>query len=96
MNLSEIYEELLAGKKYIVSFPTHLNFLSFYSQLRTIKSRYEKKYASLSGESLSEGKVIRFLKDESSGNYEIFMGDRARKSNVVFNIIDIQDSQSKE
>jgi len=58
LTASQIYNQLLTGKSVTVSFPSKKDCVAFHSSLRTVKSRYDRRYKELFSESLSEGKVI--------------------------------------
>ena len=81
MTLTQLFEELFAGKRVTISFPTDSSFTSFYSQIRTAKSRYESKFKYLFDESLTDGKVVRVLKEksqDSSINATFYLGEPIR------------------
>lgn len=89
MNLIEIFNQLILNETFTLQFPTLQDYNSFHSQLRVIKHRKDKQYEALSGELLSEGKVIRMSKwtDESS-NVKVWLGDRKKEtSKINFNIM---------
>lgn len=90
MNVRELYEQLLEGNSFVLEFSSRNDFLSIFSQLRSIKSRFDAQMRALSGNSISDGKVIRT--EQVAGNetaYKFSLADRKVIDRIQFKILDI-------
>jgi len=97
MKISQVFESLYEGKELILEFHNPSFYASFCSQLRTAKSRYDSKFKSLFDESLTNGKVVRSCRIESTPDvfkYKFWLGDPARKG-IEFKIISVTEQQTE-
>jgi len=98
MTLTQIFEELFAGKRIKLSFPTDDSFNSFFAQLRTAKSRYESRFETIFGESIDDGKVVRVLKESTpdgslTGTFYLGESKRSTKNFTIISITEVQDAK---
>lgn len=90
MNIREIYEQLLEGNQIVLEFSSRNDYLSVYSQLRSIKSRFDASFKALSGQTVSGGKVIRAERlVGDSESYKFSLADRKVIEKIQFKILDI-------
>jgi hypothetical protein len=89
-----MYEELLAGKQITLTADKE-SITRLAAQLRTTKSRYDKKYKALAGVGTAPGKVIRADVQED-GSYLIYLGDPKKQyAAIEFTIITIATTDSE-
>ena len=94
MTIIELFEQLFAGKQLTLQFTNTSAYNSFYSQIRTAKSRYESKFKLLFDESLTGNKVVRVSRVESHTSQieaTFYLGDPIRQSNQQFTIVSINE-----
>lgn len=90
MNVRELYEQMLAGNSITLEFSTRADFLSIFSQFRSIKSKFDKTFSSLTGNTLSAGKVIKTTQvDKSTQSYIFELADRKVIEKIAFKILEI-------
>lgn len=89
--ITTIYEQLLAGQKVTISFPDHASFTRVYSQLRTIKSRYEQKYLSSFDDILASDKSIQVVRADPKLPLEVtfILATPVPRSKTSFTIISV-------
>jgi hypothetical protein len=93
MRLSTLYEELLTGKSITLQ-ASPQDIASITAQFRVIKGRYEAKFAAVSGESLSEGKVIRVV-TSSDNTHTVSLAISKRTSKLNFKILESTEGSSE-
>lgn len=103
--ISEIFEHLLDGQRCTLSFHDQRTFQSIYSQLRAIKSRYDTNYAKIADDSITDGKVVRYLELSKPGDSAVkitfFLGapkrtERIKKFSILPNPIQNNESGSAD
>lgn len=97
--VTPIYEKLLAGNTVSIEFPTSQDFTNLYSQLRTIKSKYEKKYFDSFDTALASDKSIQYKLeslDSEVGKFPatvtFFLATPEVRTKTKFTIISISKS----
>lgn len=89
-DLTKVYEELLAGKKVTISLACAADISTIYSRLRVVKYKYDKKFVELTGEKISEDKVIHVVADINAVppiEVLLYLGERKIRTGVEFTIV---------
>lgn len=95
MNVRELYEQLLAGNSVTLEFSARADFLSVFSQFRSIKSKFDKQFKDLTGSTITEGKVIKTTQiDKSRHDYLFELAERKVVDKISFKILEITPSDA--
>jgi len=96
MKIRELYETLLTGNRVTLEFVNRAEFLSIYSQLRSVKSKTDAELKAISGDTISGGQVIRYENlpsTEDRFRVAIFLGEAVVRSTIKFQILDIEPTE---
>jgi len=86
---TEIINLLLEDKRVTLTVPSTYELHTLYGSLRALKSRMDKQFQAVAGESISEGKVVGFevLSETDEGLKVTFMMREPKQISKQYNIV---------